>query len=83
MRVAEQADERRDPVEGRVDLVLRPPRPDLELYLAQPLGDVLARAAAYCRVVKPTGQACRGGEPALQAGDVRLGRGEPVRGTSR
>ena len=37
VRVAEQADQRRDPVEGRVDLVLRPPRPDLELYLAQPL----------------------------------------------
>ncbi len=41
MRVAEQADERGDPVKRRVDLVLRPPRPDLKLYLAQPLSDIV------------------------------------------
>ena len=41
VRVAEQADERGDPVKRRVDLVLRPPRPDLKLYFAQPLSDIV------------------------------------------
>jgi hypothetical protein len=33
VRVAEQAYQGGDPVERRVDLVLRPARPDLDLYL--------------------------------------------------
>ncbi len=90
LRVAEQADQGLDPVQGRLDGVLRPARDDLALDRTQrlvwvgrhdsPQVSALTLAAYWRRTMLLAGRGREGGQAGLDPGDLGLGGSQPVPG---